>query len=73
MKNFLSSKKKKALISSVAAGICFSGIFLPESAEAVEQFNIDWGGKTLFNVKYYGASDYTDSRAAFFQMYTKAA
>ena len=27
MKNFLSSKKKKSLISAVAAGICFSGIF----------------------------------------------
>ena len=66
MKNFLSSKKKKSLISAVTAGICFSGIFLPESAEAVEQFNIDWGGKTLFNVKYYGASDYNATRAGFF-------
>lgn len=61
MKNFLSARKKKAIIVAVAAGICFSG-----SAEAVEQVNIGWDGKTLFNIKYYGASDYTDSRAAFF-------
>ena len=65
MKDFLSAKKKKAIISAVAAGICFSG-FLPKNAEAVEQFNIDWDGKNIFNVKYYGLSDYTDSRASFF-------
>ena len=73
MTKFFSAIKKKALISAVAAGICFSGIFLPESAEAVEQFNIDWNGKTIFNIKYYGASDYTDSRAAFFKIYTPSA
>ena len=39
---------------------------MPKNAEASEQFNIDWDGKTLFNVKYYGASDYTDARAGFF-------
>ncbi|MBQ7630258.1 MAG: hypothetical protein IJS81_08625, partial [Selenomonadaceae bacterium] len=50
----------------MAAGICVSGTVLPQPAEAVEQFNIDWDGKTLFNVKYYGLSDYTDTRAAFF-------
>ena len=65
MKNFLSACKKKALSSAVAVGICFSSLFLPKNAEAVEQFNIDWDGKTLFNVKYYGASDYTESRAVF--------
>ena len=65
MKDFLSAKKKKAIISAVAAGICFSG-FLPKNAEAVEQFNIDWDGKNIFNVKYYGLSDYTASRASFF-------
>lgn len=63
MKNFLSARKKKTIVAAVAAGICFSG-----SAEAVEQFNIDWDGKTIFNIKYYGASDYTDSRAAFFNV-----
>ena len=63
MKKFLSARKKKAIISAVAAGICFSG----GNVEAVEQFNIDWDGKTLFNVKYYGASDYTDSRGNFFE------
>ena len=40
---------------------------MPESAEAVEQFNIDWDGKPLFNVKYYGASDYTATRAIIFK------
>ena len=67
MKNFLSARKKKSLISAITAGICFSGIFLPENAEAVEQVTIDWDGKPIFNIKYYGASDYTESRASFFQ------
>ena len=62
MKKFFSNRKKKAIISAVAAGICFSG-----NAEAVEQFNIDWDGKTLFNVKYYGASDYNATRAIIFK------
>ncbi len=39
---------------------------MPENVEAVEQVYIDWKGKPLFNVKYYGASDYTESRAGFF-------
>ena len=63
MKKFLSARKKKAILSAVAAGICFSG----GNVEAVEQVNIDWNGKTLFNVKYYGASDYTDARGNFFE------
>ncbi len=62
MKKFLSARKKKAIIATVAAGICLSGV----NAEAVEQFNIDWDGKTIFNVKYYGASDYTAKRAMLF-------
>ncbi len=62
MKKFLSARKKKAIIATVAAGICLSG----GNAEAVEQFNIDWDGKTIFNVKYYGASDYTAKRAMLF-------
>ena len=63
MKKFLSARKRKAIISAVAAGICLSG----GNAEAVEQFNIDWDGKNIFNVKYYGASDYTATRAMLFQ------
>ena len=50
MKKFLSAKKKKSLIAAITAGICFSGIFLPESAEAVDQVTIDWDGKPIFNV-----------------------
>ena len=62
MKKFFSSRKKKAIISAVAAGICFSS-----NVEASEQFNIDWDGKNIFNVKYYGASDYNASRATIFK------
>lgn len=40
---------------------------LPQSAKAGEQFDIGWDGKTLFNIKYYGASDYTEERSGFFQ------
>ena len=67
MKKLLSARKKKAILYAVAAGICVSGAVLPQPAEAVEQFNIDWDGKTLFNIKYYGSSDYTARRASFFQ------
>ncbi|MBR4014918.1 MAG: hypothetical protein IKI88_01775, partial [Anaerotignum sp.] len=67
MKKLLSARKKKAILYAVAAGICVSGAVLPQPAEAVEQFNIDWDGKTLFNKKYYGSSDYTPKRASFFQ------
>lgn len=67
MKKLLSARKKKAILFAVAAGICVSGAVLPQPAEAVEQFNIDWDGKTLFNIKYYGSSDYTARRASFFQ------
>ncbi|MBQ1460949.1 MAG: hypothetical protein IIZ16_02850, partial [Selenomonas sp.] len=67
MKKLLSARKKKAILYAVAAGICVSGAVLPQPAEAVEQFNIDWDGKTVFNVKYYGQSDYTARRASFFQ------
>jgi len=66
MKKLLSARKKKAILYAVAAGICVSGTVLPQPAEAVEQFDIDWDGKNIFNVKYYGASDYTDARAGFF-------
>ena len=67
MKKLLSARKKKAILFAVAAGICVSGTVLPQPAEAVEQFNIDWDGKTLFNIKYYGSGDYTARRASFFQ------
>lgn len=67
MKKLLSARKKKAILFAVAAGICVSGAVLPQPAEAVEQFNIDWDGKTVFNIKYYGSSDYTERRASFFQ------
>ena len=67
VKSLLSARKKKAILYAVAAGICVSGAVLPQPAEAVEQFNIDWDGKTLFNIKYYGSSDYTARRASFFQ------
>ena len=67
MKKLLSARKKKAILYAVAAGICVSGAVLPQPAEAVEQFNIDWDGKTVFNIKYYGSSDYTARRASFFQ------
>lgn len=67
MKIFLSARKKKAIISALAAGMCVSGLFMPQSAEAAEQFDIGWDGKTLFNIKYYGASDYTEERSRFFQ------
>ena len=67
MKKLLSASKKKAILYAVAAGICVSGAVLPQPAEAVEQFNIDWDGKTLFNIKYYGSSDYTARRASFFE------
>ena len=67
MKKNLSARKKKAILSAMVAGFCFSGPVLPQTAEAVEQFNIGWDGKTVFNVKYYGQSDYTARRASFFQ------
>ncbi|SFH80496.1 Uncharacterized conserved protein, contains a C-terminal beta-barrel porin domain [Selenomonas ruminantium] len=67
MKKLLSARKKKAILYAVAAGICVSEAVLPQPAEAVEPFNIDWDGKTVFNVKYYGQSDYTARRASFFQ------
>ncbi len=67
MKKLLSASKKKAILFAVAAGICVSGAVLPQPAEAVEQFDIGWDGKTLFNVKYYGASDYNATRASAFK------
>ena len=56
-KRMVSARKKKAILYAVAAGICVSGAVLPQPAEAVEQFDIGWDGKTLFNVKYYGMGD----------------
>ena len=66
MKSFLSAKKKKAILSAIAAGMCASGLLMPQNAEAVEQFDIGWDGKTLFNIQYYGASDKNESRDKFF-------
>ena len=51
MKKLLSASKKKAILYAVAAGICVSGTVLPQPAEAMEQFDIDWDGKNIFNVK----------------------
>ena len=51
MKSFLPAKKKKAILSAIAAGMCASGLLMPQNAEAVEQFDIGWDGKTLFNIK----------------------
>ncbi|WP_026767672.1 autotransporter outer membrane beta-barrel domain-containing protein [Selenomonas ruminantium] len=67
MKKLLSARKKKAIIYAVAAGICVSGTVLPQPAEAAEQFDIGWDGKTLFNVKYYGVGDYNAARASIFK------
>ncbi|MBQ3646793.1 MAG: autotransporter domain-containing protein [Synergistaceae bacterium] len=67
MKKLLSAMKKKAILYAVAAGICVSGTVLPQPAEAVEQFDIDWDGKNIFNVKYYGASDYNATREVIFR------
>ena len=67
MKKLLSARKKKAILYAVAAGICVSGAVLPQPAEAVEQFDIGWDGKTLFNVKYYGVGDRNETRAMIFK------
>ena len=37
MKSILSARKKKAILSAIAAGICFGGTLLPKTAEAVER------------------------------------
>ena len=67
MKSFLPARKKKAILSAIAAGMCVSGLLMPQNAEAMEQFYIDWGGKTIFDVTYYGASDYSKKRAGFYE------
>lgn len=65
-KRRVSTRKKKAILSAVAAGVWFSGLFLPQTAGAVDQVTIGWDGKAVFDVKYYGASDSTKDRADFF-------
>ena len=66
MKNLLSARRKKAILSAIAAGFCFGNVFLPKNAEAMEQFNIGWDDKDLFDVQYYGASDRDETRESFF-------
>lgn len=34
MKSFLSARKKKAILSAIAAGMCASGLLMPQKAEA---------------------------------------
>ena len=68
-KRRVSTRKKKAILSAVAAGVWFSGLFLPQTAGAVDQVTIGWDGKAVFDVKYYGASDSTKDRADFFQQF----
>ncbi|WP_029544661.1 autotransporter domain-containing protein [Selenomonas sp. AB3002] len=66
MKSFLPARKKKAILSTVLAGISVCGVTLPQTAEAMEEFDIGWDGKTLFNIQYYGASDKNEARDKFF-------
>ena len=63
-KRMVSARKKKAILSAVAAGVWFSGLFLPQTAGAVDQVTIGWDGKAVFDVKYYGKE-----RADFFQQF----
>ena len=54
MKNFLSTKKKSKILAAIIAGTCFS---FSNSAAAMDEYNIDWEGKNLFKIQYYGEDD----------------
>ena len=59
MKNFISQKKKTAILAAVA---CLS---FTDTAAAMQEYNIDWNGKNIFRVQYYGEDD-ADTAADFF-------
>ena len=53
MKNFISRKRKAALLAAVAVGTCFSF----NHAAAMDEKIISWDDKEIFKIQYYGADD----------------
>ena len=65
MKKYLSKNKKAKILAAVIGG---SVILSANTAAAMEEYNIDWNGKNIFRVQYYGADDSTKARNFFYSV-----
>ena len=54
MKKFFSKKKKAKILAAVIGG---ATIFSANTAAAMDEYYIDWEGKNIFRVQYYGEEE----------------